>query len=62
MAKRTVIVQGKNTAVNAEGNEKVDGTSTTSGDLDKTLINDLNLKVAGLSNGKRMSDIANLVK
>lgn len=58
MAKRTVKTSGKGTEVNAEGNEKSDNTSTTSGELTTSTLTDDNFKVAGLSNGKRMATIA----
>ncbi len=51
-------VQGDGDQVNAEGNEKLDGKSTTAKDLDTTKLADDNQKVAGLSNGQRMADIS----
>lgn len=56
MAKRTVKITGKGTEVNAEGNEKDDNSSTTAGELAALSIHDDNPKVAGLANGKRLSD------
>lgn len=48
---------GKGIEVNGEGAEKVAGTSTTKSELTTNTIQDVNPKVAGLSNGKRMADI-----
>ena len=58
MAKRTVSVpQGKSTDVNGEGNEKLDGSSTTITDLQALSVNDVadagNPKIRGLAAGYR---------
>jgi hypothetical protein len=59
MANRTVKTTGKGTDVNAEGNEKLDNTSTTTGELASLSLHDDNAKLAGLANGKRLSDNKN---
>ena len=58
MAKRTVtVVHGKSTDVNGEGNEKLDGTSTSISDLQALSVNDPtdagNPKIRGLAAGYR---------
>jgi hypothetical protein len=51
MATRKIKLQGKNTEVNGEGNEKDDNTSTTKADLATYTVQDDNPKVAGLAKG-----------
>lgn len=53
MASRKIKSQGKNTEVNAEGNEKDDNTSSTKADLATYALTDDNAKIAGLAAGYR---------